>query len=325
MRSRARTDLAFALPGRVVNSPAVNEQPFSNFLLAAADAAAAAGSNTNKAGFKIPLTPDQIFELATKHGPKAVAAIIIFIVGLLVSRRVGKILTKTLAKREMEPPVRMIFIRLGKLFVMLLATLIAVQQLGVELWPLIAGLGVAGVGVGLAMQGVLSNLVAGLTIIFTKPFRVGEYIQINQVEGQVDLIELFSTTLNHPDRSRIVIPNRKIVGEILHNYGRIRQPELAVSVAYDTDLTRAIGLVRDILQRNPRVLKDPEAIVGTMTLADSSIVIAIRPWTALADYGPAQAEINQAVIERFREAGIQIPFPQREIRLLPGSDLKSVA
>ena len=303
----------------------VNEQPFTTFLFAAADAAAASGSKTNAAGFKIPITPEQMIDLATKHGPKALAAILVFIVGLFLSRRVGKVLTKTLAKREMEPPVRMIFVRMGKLFVMLLATLIAVQQLGVELWPLIAGLGVAGVGVGLAMQGVLSNLVAGLTIIFTKPFRVGEYIAINNVEGQVDLIELFSTVLIHADRSRVVVPNRKIVGEIIHNYGRIRQPELTVGVAYDTDLTRAIGIVRDILQRNPRVLKDPEAIVGTMTLADSSIVIAIRPWTALADYGPAQAEINQAVIERFREAGIQIPFPQREIRLLPGSDLKSVA
>jgi small conductance mechanosensitive channel len=303
----------------------VNEQAFNSFLIAAADAAVAAAPSTNKAGFKIPLTPDQIFELSTKHGPKAVAAILIFIIGLLVARRVGKMLTVTLAKREMEPPVRMIFIRMGRLCVMLLATLIAIQQLGVELWPLIAGLGVAGVGVGLAMQGVLSNLVAGLTIIFTKPFRVGEYIHINQVEGQVDLIELFSTTLIHPDRSRIVIPNRKIVGEILHNYGRIRQPEMTVGVSYDTDLTRALDIVTDILVRNKRVLKDPAPIVGTMTLADSSIVIAIRPWTSLADYGPVQAEVNKAVIERFREAGIQIPFPQREIRVLSGPGLRSVA
>jgi len=96
-------------------------------------------------------------------------------------------------------------------------------------------------------------------------------------------------------------------------------------VAYDTDMDRALEIVRDIVARNPRALKDPEPVVGTATLADSSIVIAIKPWTKLDDYGPAQAEINKAVIERFREAGIQIPFPQREIRLLPGSDLKSVA
>lgn len=308
----------------------MNEQTFTAFLLAQANAAADAAAQTNAATqgaskFKIPLTPDQIFELATKHGPKAVAAIIIFILGLLVSRRVGKLLTKTLAKREMEPPVRMIFIRMGKLFVMLLAVLIAVQQLGVELWPLIAGLGVAGVGVGLAMQGVLGNLVAGLTIIFTKPFRVGEYIEINEVEGQVDLIELFSTTLVHPDRSRVVIPNRKIVGEIIHNYGKIRQANLTVGVAYDTDLNRALEVISGVLARNPRVLKDPAPVIGTSSLGDSAVVLAIKPWAVLADFNPMQAELNKAVLEQLRAANISIPFPQREIRLLSGGDFKSVA
>jgi small conductance mechanosensitive channel len=299
----------------------MDAQLLNSFLIAAADAV----SKTNSPPFRIPLTREEIFTLATKWGPKAAAAVVIFIVGLLVARRVGKILAATLSKREMEPPVRMLFVRIAKLCVMLLAILIAVQQLGVELWPLIAGLGVAGVGVGLAMQGVLSNLVAGLTIIFTKPFRVGEYIQINNVEGQVDIIELFATTLVHPDMSRVVIPNRKIVGEILHNYGKIRQASLSVGVAYDTDLNRVIEIIRDILDRNPRVLKNPVAGVGTATLADSSIVLAIKPWASLVDFGPVQAEINKAIIERFREAGIQIPFPQHEIRVLPGADLKSVA
>jgi small conductance mechanosensitive channel len=298
----------------------VNEEHFIGLMLAQTNA-----GTTNKPAFKIPLSPEQIVSLTEKYGLKVLAAACVFIVGLFIAGRVGKLLGHTLEKREMEPPLRMLLIRIAKLLVMLLAVLIAVQQMGIELWPLIAGLGVAGVGVGLAMQGVLSNLVAGLTIIFVKPFRVGEYIEINHVEGQVDLIELFSTTLIHPDRSRVVIPNRKIVGEIIHNYGKIRQPALSVSVAYDTDMDRALEIVRDIVARNPRVLKDPEPVVGTATLADSSIVIAIKPWTKLDDYGPAQAEINKAVIERFREAGIQIPFPQREIRLLPGSDLKSVA
>jgi len=129
----------------------VDAQPFNSFLLAAADAAANAAAKTNAANFKIPLTREEIFTLTKDYGPKALAAVVIFIVGLLLARRVGKIMMATLGKREMEPPVRMLFVRLTKLFVMLLAILIAVQQLGVELWPLIAGLGVAGVGVGLAM------------------------------------------------------------------------------------------------------------------------------------------------------------------------------
>ena len=288
----------------------MNAQPFTCFLLAAA------GANTNAPSFRIPLTREEIFTLTKDYGPKAVAALIVLVVGMLVSRRIGKFMTHVLNKREMEPPLRMLLIRMIKLFVMLIAFLIAIQQLGFELWPLIAGLGVAGVGVGLAMQGVLSNLVAGLTIIFTKPYRVGEFIEINAVHGQVDVIELFSTTLVHADRSRIVVPNRKIVGEIIHNFGVIRQIDLSVNVAYGTDLNRAIDAVRDVLSKNPRVLKDPAPVVGTATLADSSIVIAIKPWTKLADFGAAQAEINKAVVEKFREVRVEIPFPQREVRLL---------
>jgi len=295
-------------------------------MLAAADAGVAVTNNAtaSRMGGRI-LTREEIFQLAKDYGPRAVGAIIVFVVGLVIARWVGKFVMAALSKRDMEPPVRMLMVRFAKLFVLLLALLMAIQQLGFQLLPLIAGLGVAGVGVGLAMQGVLSNLVAGLTIIFVKPFRVGEYIEINQVEGQVEIIELFSTTLIHPDLSRVVVPNRKIVGEILHNYGKIRQANLSVGVGYDTDLNAALQIIRDILHENPRVLKQPAPGVGTSSLGDSSIVIAIKPWTALPDFGPAQAEINKAVIEKFREAGIQIPFPQREIRLLPGSETKSAA
>lgn len=251
-------------------------------------------------------------------------AIIVFVAGLVAARWVGRMVMTALLKRDMEPPVRMVIVRAAKLIVLLLALMMAIQQLGFQLLPLIAGLGVIGVGIGLAMQGVLGNLVAGLTIIFVKPFRVGEYIEINHVEGQVDVIELFSTTLIHADLSRIVVPNRKIVGEILHNYGKIRQADLSVGVGYDTDLNRALDIIRDILNSNPRLLKTPAPAVGAATLADSSIVIVIRPWMGLSDFGPAQAEINKAIVEKFRDAGIQIPFPQREIRLLPGSEFKSV-
>ena len=161
-----------------------------------------------------------------------------------------------------------------------------------------------------------SNLFAGLTIIFTKPFRFGEYIEIAGVQGQVTNIELFTTTLLHSDQSKIVIPNRKIIGEILHNYGHIRQLDLSVSVAYGTNLTNAINVIRGVLSQNNRVLKEPAPVIGVSLLADSSVNIAIKPWTAVADFGPAQAEIYQAIAEQFRASGITIPFPQREIRML---------
>jgi small conductance mechanosensitive channel len=181
---------------------------------------------------------------------------------------------------------------------------------------MVAGIGVAGVGIGLAMQHVLSNLVAGLNIIFTKPFRVGEYVELAGEAGQVTTVQLFTTTLIHTDRSRIVIPNRKIVGEILHNYGTIRQLDLAVGVAYTTTINDALAVVREILGASPRVLKDPAPVVGVALLGDSSVTLAVKPWVSLNDFISAGQEINQAILERFRARQIEIPFPQREIRLL---------
>jgi small conductance mechanosensitive channel len=130
-------------------------------------------------------------------------------------------------------------------------------------------------------------------------------------------IDIFSTTLLHPDRSRVVIPNRKIVGEILHNFGSIRQLSLSVGVSYATDLTHALTIAKDLLARNPRVLKEPGAAVGISQLGDSAITISIQPWVRSSDFAPAQGELNQAIIERFRDAHIAIPFPQHEVRLLP--------
>ena len=194
----------------------------------------------------------------------------------------------------------------------------ALQNLGVELLPLIAGLGVAGAGIALAMQGVLGNAAAGLAIIFTSPFRVDEYISIAGEEGRVETITLFNTTLSHPDRSLIVIPNRKIVGEILHNFGRIRQVDVSVGVAYDTDLNHALTVIDEILGANSRVLKEPEALIRVRNLADSSVKIAVLPWVAVEDYGAAHSELTRAILENFRERDIVIPFPQREVRLLGG-------
>jgi small conductance mechanosensitive channel len=197
-----------------------------------------------------------------------------------------------------------------------LFVILALQNLGVELLPLIAGLGVAGAGIALATQGVLSNVVAGLTIIFTKPYRVGEYIAVVGVEGEVEAISLFSTTLRHADRSRIVVPNRKVVGEILQNFGRIRQCEIQVGIAYESDLSTALEIIRGVVQANLRVLQDPKPVIQIGDLAESAILISVRPWVAVTDYVPVAGEINLSLVEELRRREIGIPYPQREVRLL---------
>ena len=191
-----------------------------------------------------------VIDLALKFGPKLLAALVILTIGYLVGRQISRWLERALMHLEMEPPVRSLIVRIARVVVSLLFVIMAMQNLGVELLPLVAGLGVAGAGIALAMQGLLSNLFAGLTIIFTKPFRIGEYIGIVGEEGKVETITLFQTTLSHPDRSRIVIPNRKIVGEILHNYGKIRQLDVTVGVAYDTELNQALTVIQEVLREN---------------------------------------------------------------------------
>lgn len=270
----------------------------------------------NEQAASINHAKDTLVDLAIRFGPKLLTALIILTVGVFVSRSVSRWVARGLEKREMEPPVRLLLTRVAWLLSILLFLIMALQNLGVELLPLIAGLGVAGAGIALATQGVLSNMAAGLSIIFSKPFRVGEYIQIAGVEGTVDVITLFSTTLQHTDRSLVIIPNRKIVGEILHNYGHIRQVDATVGVAYDTDLPGAIALIREVLQANARVLKDPQAIVQAVQLGESSIGIAVRPWVMVQDLVAATGEINASVVQAFNARGVAIPVPQREVRLI---------
>lgn len=257
-----------------------------------------------------------LIDLSLRFGPKLLAAIAIIAVGVFVAGWVARTTARGLHRWDLEPPVRQLLTRVARALVLGLFAIMALQNLGVELLPLIAGIGVAGAGIALATQGVLSNIVAGLTIIFTKPYRVGEYIAVVGVEGEVETITLFSTTLRHADRSRIVVPNRKVVGEILQNFGRIRQCDIEVGIGYESDFSAALSAIRELVQANARVLADPKPVIQVVNLADSAVLIAVKPWVAVPDYGPVTGELNMSLIEELRGRGFNIPYPQREVRLL---------
>ena len=258
-------------------------------------------------------------DLGMKFGPKLFVAILILVAGYVAGRWVAGVADRMLARFQLDPPVRNLIERALRVLVLGLFAIMALQNLGVELLPLIAGLGVAGAGVALAMQGVLGNAAAGLTIIFTRPFRVGDYISIAKEEGEVLDISLFNTVLGHPDLSRVVIPNRKVAGEILHNYGKIRQLGIELGVAYDADLGTALQAVREVLQANPRVLQDPAPAINVLRLADSQIAIGVNPWVNVPDFIPATGELNSAILEIFRVRNIVMPLPQLEVRMRPAS------
>ncbi|MDH4100241.1 MAG: mechanosensitive ion channel family protein [Nitrospirota bacterium] len=255
-------------------------------------------------------------ELLIGYGMQIAGALIVLAVGAIIANWVGNLARGWLEKREMEPPVRLLLVRIVKGLIFIFALLVALDQFGVKIAPLVAGLGVAGIGVGIALQGVLGNVMAGLTIIFTKPYRVGEYIELLDVYGQVKAIDIFSTVLEHADHSRVVIPNRKVIGEILHNYGTMRQLNLSVGIAYASDLGRTMEIIRGVLDKNPRVLKEPSALVGVTMLDDSAITVSVKPWVEIPDFIDAQAELYREIVEQFRTHDISIPFPQREVRLL---------
>jgi small conductance mechanosensitive channel len=245
-----------------------------------------------------------------------IGGVIYLLIGYFLARWAAEAMSRGLERQHMDPPVRQLLRRLTRLLIMGLALTCALEVAGFKITALLTGFGVLGVGIGFGMQGLVSNLIAGLTIIFTKPFRVGEYVEILNVKGVVCHIDIISTTLTHTDTSKIVIPNHKIIGEIVHNYGTMRQIALTVGVGYQTDLKRAQELVADILARNPRVLREPKPVVLVAALQDSAIAITAYPWVQLNDYGLGQSELNQAIVETFRENQIEIPFPQREIRIL---------
>jgi small conductance mechanosensitive channel len=203
--------------------------------------------------------------------------------------------------------MRTLAVRVVRVVVLLFTLVVALDKFGFQIAPLVAGIGVAGLGIGIALQGVLSNVVAGLTIIFTKPFRVGEFISLLGVYGEVVTIELFSTTLVHPDRSHVVIPNRKIVGEILHNFHAMRQLTLTVRVPYDADLGAVIAAARAVTVAHPRVLPEPAPVVGVTEVGPLGVRLSVQPWVAVTSgHSPPEAELYRALLERFRTERIGV-------------------
>ena len=251
-----------------------------------------------------------MIDLAIQFGPKVLVAAGIIFVGFFAARWVGRMLELGLVKFNLERPVQQLLVRIVRIFVVALFAVMALQNMGVQLLPLLAGVGVAGAGIALGMQGMLSNILAGLTIIFTRPFHIGEYISIGSEEGVVQSISIFNTVLSHWDQSHIVIPNRKIVGEILHNYGNIRQLDILVGVEYGTDLDQALAAVNDILRDSTHTLKEPAPVVAVNVLKNGVIGIAVKPWVNVPDYVAANGELPREIVKAFQRLNIVIPFPQ---------------
>ena len=257
-----------------------------------------------------------ILEMIVKYGFQVLAGVIILIAGWLVAKFVAKFVADFLGKRRVDITVVKFVSGVAKLLVMAFALLVALGKFGIEVTPLIAGLSVAGVGVSLALQGTLSNYAAGTSLIFTKPFKVGDIIEVAGVMGEVEDINLGSTNLTRVDGVKVVVPNKHIIGEIIHNYSGLKGMDIRVGVSYSTDLQKAVGIIRSIIGKEKRVVQEKEPQIGIAEFADSSVTLTVKLWCRQSDYLGVLFGINQGIFEEFRRNQIEIPFPQREVHLI---------
>lgn len=258
---------------------------------------------------------DFITENAVKYGFQIIGAGITLFIGWMLSRFVMKVVHEALQKQKIDVTIEKFLVQTARWAVLALTILLALSGLGVQIAPLIAGLSVAGLGAGLALQGPLSNYAAGATLIFTKPFKVGDIIEVVGVQGEVKDITLPRTELLGLDGSIIVVPNKHIIGEIIKNYSQCRKLEFNVGVGYECDVAKAVSILQNLLKDNKSIPPNQPIKVGIRDFGDSAVNLQAFIWIMPADYGDVKFQINKAILEEFKRNDISIPYPQRDVRV----------
>ncbi|MEQ8281455.1 MAG: mechanosensitive ion channel [Parvibaculum sp.] len=259
---------------------------------------------------------DALLPTFVEHGLSMLSAILILIAGFWFA---GKARTWTISGIARVPGIdEMLQNFFGTMvrYLVLIFTLLAVlAKFGVQTASLIALLGAAGLAVGLALQGTLSNVAAGVMLLIFRPFRAGHYVEVGGIGGTVKLLSLFTTELTTPDNVQIFVPNSQIWGQALKNYSfhATRRVDFSFGISYGDDIAKAMEAIRAEFEADPRCLKEPELFMGVGNLGDSSVDITVRVWSATADYWPLKFELTRRVKERFDREGITIPFPARTV------------
>lgn len=256
-------------------------------------------------------------KMLTEFGFKILAAILIFVIGRWVAKLLQTVMEKTMTKAKVDPVLIPFTTNLIYTAMLVFVVITALGQMGVPIASFITVLGAAGLAVGLALQGSLSNFASGVLIIIFRPFKAGDYIEGGGVSGVVKAIHIFTTTLTTPDNKRVIVPNSKIMGDNITNYSAegSRRLDLTASISYGDSIDTAKAALMDMLNKDPRVLKDPAPFVGVSAMAESSIDFAVRPWVNVADYWAVFFDLNEAIKKRIEAEGLTIPFPQRDVHI----------
>ena len=264
---------------------------------------------------------DGIVMIVTTYGLNVLGAIAILIVGWMASGWAQRLTIRSLSKNErIDEMLRGFFGSLVKYLVLAITVIAVLNQFGVQTASLIAVLGAAGLAIGLALQGTLSNVAAGVMLLIFRPFKVDDYVDIASESGLVKSLGLFVTELATLDNVQIIIPNSQVWGAAIHNYTfhDVRRVDLLVGVAYEDDAEKAMEVLLQEAREDSRVLTEPEeAFIAVAELADSSVNLTLRVWCATADYWSVKFDLTNAVKKRLDAEGITIPYPQRQVHMTP--------
>lgn len=246
-----------------------------------------------------------------------IIALVIFLVGKAVAKLISKAILKAFSKRNVDKAVGSFISSIVYAIVLAAAVLMALSQMGIQTTSFVAILGAAGLAVGLALQGSLSNFASGVLIILLRPFKAGDYVEAGGVAGSVRAIEIFSTTLVTPDNKVVIVPNSAITGGSITNYSAeaTRRVDMVFGVSYKADLKLAKQILNDVVKADERVLAEPAPTIAVSALAESSVNFVVRPWVKSTDYWAVYFDLNEKIKMAFDQAGVEIPFPQMDVHL----------
>jgi small conductance mechanosensitive channel len=261
--------------------------------------------------------PEVSMTLLTQLGVQAATAIAIFVIGRWLAKFATNTVRKIMAKSQLEDTLENFLANLLYATLMAAVVIATINQLGVETTSLLAVVGAAGLAIGLALQGSLSNFAAGIMIVAFRPYKVGDFIEAGGVAGTVEEVQIFTTVLKTGDNKRIIVPNSQIMAGTIVNVSAnpTRRIDLVAGCGYDDDLDQVRRVLEQILAADERVLKDPAPTIAVSELADSSVNFVVRPWVNAADYWGTRCDITEQIKKQFDAEGISIPYPQQDVHI----------
>ena len=258
----------------------------------------------------------QILEIVSGYGLAVVGAIVILVVGLWVSGRVARLVNRALSRSRRVDETVAVFLSSLTRYALVAVTLIAVlNQFGIQTTSLIAVLGAATLAIGLAFQGTLSNVAAGVMLLLFRPFKVGDYVEVGGVAGTVKAVTLFLTEMVTPDNIEIIVPNGQVWGAVVKNYSHnpTRRCDIDVGIGYDDAIAAARAAVMECIADDARALKDPAPLVVPLGFGESSVDLQVRVWAKAEDFWSFKFDLIEKIKVKFDERGITIPYPIRTI------------